>query len=75
MREILFKAKRKDNGELIQDLNMHCNNCPDNIFSLCNRFCAYEDEKTPLCCQPRFENMKVEEIEVIENIFDKEVNM
>lgn len=83
MREILFRGFHKEengketiyiDGQAIQDLNMHCDNCPDEIFSLCNRFCAYEDEKTALCCQPRFENMKVKEVEKIKAIFDKEVN-
>lgn len=52
----------------IKELECHCINCPDDIFSLCEEYCNYQDDKTALCEQPRFLDINVDDHEQINEI-------
>lgn len=58
----------EEKKQKVQELNLHCGDCPDCIMELCNRFCNYEEGKTALCCQPRLEDVKIKDNEKILDI-------
>lgn len=62
----------KTESRKIKDLECHCGECPDEIYSICEEYCNYQDEKIALCEQERFEEMSINEYEKINKILAEE---
>ena len=51
----------------LKELDMHCGNCPDDLYELCEIYTPAKEVNVPLCCQSELSEYDTKDIEGIEN--------
>ena len=50
----------------LKELDMHCINCPDNLYELCEIYTPADEVNIPLCCQSELSKYDTKDIKKIE---------